>query len=337
MLFDAPKITGFLALIAGVAKAQYTLDTYYDANNFFNEFTFFAEDDPTHGFVQYVDQATAFSSGLARNNGTIYFGADHTEANPAAGRKSTRLTSNKAFTHGLIIGDIAHMPENVCGAWPAFWTFGPNWPTSGEIDIIEGVNDQDATSVTLHTSPGCTITNEGTDPTTDLEGTDCGAGNGNTGCGQRTNNPLNYGSGFNTANGGVYAMEWTSEHIAIWFFPRATIPADITAGNPDPSTWGSPAARFVGSPGCDMDSFFKEHNIIFNTTFCGDWAGQVWSDNPICSAKAATCEEFVGNNPQEFDEAYWVINSVAVYQQPGTSARRDFAPGPAFRPRAFTS
>jgi hypothetical protein len=31
------------------------------------------------------------------------------------------------------------------------WTLGPNWPSSGEIDIIEGVNSQKANSMALHT------------------------------------------------------------------------------------------------------------------------------------------------------------------------------------------
>ncbi len=47
----------------------------------------------------------------------------------------------------------------------------------------------------------------------------------------------------------------------------------------------------------------------------GDWAGQTWSQDPTCSAKAPTCQEYVQNNPQAFSEAYWKINALKVYSK----------------------
>ncbi|KAF4123501.1 glycoside hydrolase family 16 protein [Geosmithia morbida] len=324
MLFDAYKSAGIVAVLAGVASAtQYHLDQYYDANNFFDEFSFFSEQDPTNGYVNYVDADTAFDMGLAsQDNNKIHLGSDATEVNPSGGRKSVRLESKRSFTHGLFISDITHMPSSTCGSWPALWMFGPNWPSSGEIDIIEAVNNADKTAMTLHTSPGCNIVKEGTLSSTSMESGDCGAEGGGPGCAQQSYSTQGFGTGFNAIEGGVYAMEWTSDHISVWFFPRSSIPADISGpGSPDPSTWGNPTARFVGGQGCDLDQYFRENNIIINTTFCGDWAGEasVWNSNPTCSALAATCNDFVGNHPEEFDETYWNLNSIAVYSQGSNS------------------
>jgi hypothetical protein len=120
-------IVGLLAALPFQAQAQYTLDTHYDLNNFFNEFSFFTDSDPTHGHVNYVNQETANQFGLAgERDGAIHMAADSTEFSPQGGRKSVRLTSNKQFTHGLFIADINHMPGSTCGSWPAFWMFGPD-------------------------------------------------------------------------------------------------------------------------------------------------------------------------------------------------------------------
>jgi len=35
------------------------------------------------------------------------------------GRASVRLESKKKYTHGLFIADLFHMPNSVCGVWPA--------------------------------------------------------------------------------------------------------------------------------------------------------------------------------------------------------------------------
>ena len=259
-------LSASVACVAGITNSSYTIADNYNSTNFFNEFSFFTGQDPTGGFVDYQGGAPANQSGLAGySNGAIYLGVDHKTVNPAGGRNSVRVTSNKAYTKGLFIADIAHMPAGICGTWPAFWMFGPNWPNSGEIDIIEGVNMQTSNSITLHTSEGCSLDGTGSVASSVLASTDCTGGNG---CSFKTADPLNFGTGFNAAGGGVYAMDWTSSAIAVYFFPRTSIPADITAGTPNPSGWGMPLARFSGS-GCDIDSHFMNQNIVFDTTFCG--------------------------------------------------------------------
>jgi len=318
----------FVALlcVAGVADAAYAIADTFDHTNFFTEFNFFSSADPTHGDVAYASAASANETGMAGfSNNAVYLGVDHTTMNPSGGRASTRVTSDKSYTRGLFIADIAHMPGAECGVWPAFWTFGPNWPASGEIDIIEGVNAAKTDSITLHTSAGCTVQNTGAS----LSSTNCNAGNADGGCSASTTATNGFGAGFNAIGGGVYAMEWKSTAISVWFFPRNAIPSDITSGKPVPSGWTAASAVFTGS-GCDIDQHFMNHNIVFDTTFCGDWAGQasVWSGNAACSALASTCTAYVAANPQAFSTAYWMINSVKVYQDATLPAKRGMTSTP---------
>ena len=42
--------------------------------------------------------------------------------------------------------------------WPSFWTKGINWPAGGEIDVIEGVHDNEHNQVTWHTMANCSLT-----------------------------------------------------------------------------------------------------------------------------------------------------------------------------------
>ncbi|KAL9027783.1 MAG: hypothetical protein Q9196_003746 [Gyalolechia fulgens] len=255
-------------------------------------------DDLTHGYVNYVDQSTAQSSGLIdSNNGATILRVDSTNVASGRGRNSVRLTSKASYNHALIVLHLAHMPGNACGMWPAFWTTGPNWPSSGEIDIIEGVNMQSQNQVTMHTSEGCS-----------LAGSSCLA---QEGC--SLGDSGKFGDGFNPGNGGMYAMEWTSNGIFVWNFDRGQEPQDILGESPDPQGWGNPTASFQGGSSCDIDQHFKDHQIIFDTTFCGDWAGREWSQDKTCSAKASTCEEYVQNNPAAFAEAFWTINALKVY------------------------
>ena len=137
---------------------------------------------------------------------------------------------------------------------------GPDWPNSGEIDIIEGVNTQSANKMTMHTGDGCSLVGE-----------DCGADGGKQGCGTSSQDSSSYGDGFNQNKGGVYALEWTSDALNIWFFARGSEPNGVLGDSPDPSTWSQPSANFQGGSGCDIDTHFKDQNIVFDTTFCGKY------------------------------------------------------------------
>jgi hypothetical protein len=180
-----------------------------------------------------------------------------------------------------------------------------------------------------------------------LNPANCNANNAYDGCSVDDARSSSYGSGFNSGNGGVYVMQWTSSGIYTWFFPRSSIPNDITSGNPNPANWGSPAAKFTNAA-CNIDAHFTNHQIVINTSLCGDWgksrtllrgisihlprwlkhfvdtksfeanssstAGTVWNNGACAAQYGGSCNNFVANNPSAFSNAYWTINSLRVYQ-----------------------
>lgn len=281
-------------------------------------------------WYRYVNESVASQNGYVTSTSTtVKISVDTTNIwpNGGLGRPAVRLISDNTYTHGLFILDLVHMPWG-CGTWPAYWLLGPDWPYNGEIDIIEGVNTIDANSLTMHTSPGCTIAGSGQTATFDYA--DCSTADGN-GCGSSFNNtltPNNYGELLNSNGGGVYATEWTSDYVQTWFFPRGAIPQSITDGAPDVTTFGTPAVNAQGADGCTIDQHFNNMSIIINTDFCGSWAGEVYeSEYPNCPANNTdtrfsgdtslnSCVDFVGNNPASFVDAYWEIGSIKVYQMP---------------------
>ena len=323
-----------VSLLITYSSALYSLTEDYTGAAFFEGFDWFTEADPTRGHVRFVNKQEAnqtsmaglVSGGLA--NSAVYMGLDTINQAPE-GRPSVRVSSSKSFDHGLFIADIVHMPGGICGTWPAYWLLGPDWPRGGEIDIFEGVNDQKSNKMVLHTGPGVSIedidnsTFTGQVLTSDCD-VDAPNQDKNAGCGitDGEDDETSYGTGFNTNGGGIFATEVSCDHIKIWFFPRHTpVPIDITTGRnplPNEKTWGLPRATFRGN--FSVAENFRQMKIIFDTTFCGDWAGAVWADNPTCSALAPTCEQYVSENPEAFAEAYWAVNSLRVYESDGRSA-----------------
>lgn len=248
--------------------------------------------------------ATSTSAVLQVNN---------TEQNATTGRHSARVTSKKTYATGLFVFDILHTPYG-CATWPALWLTDPsNWPTNGEIDVIEAVNNgTTGNQVTLHTTKGCTMKDKRKETGTVLT-TNCWNGtDDNAGCGVKA--PADtYGPVLNAAGGGVYALELRSAGIRVWFFSRASVPADITnATSPDPSSWGTPLADFP-STDCNISDHFRNQSIVLDIDVCGSWAGStsVYSGQDSCPG---SCTTYAAQTPSAFDEAYWEIASFRTYQ-----------------------
>jgi hypothetical protein len=148
-------------ITSGSDKVIWIIQDTYNATNFFDSFSFFTGDDPTHGTVTYVDKATAFADNLSYiswDDKVIMKGDDTSTLQAGQNRASVRVSSNAIYNTGLFLLDINRAPWG-CGVWPAFWTLGNGtWPATGEIDIIEGVHDNEHNQVTWHTSAGCNLT-----------------------------------------------------------------------------------------------------------------------------------------------------------------------------------
>jgi len=289
---------------------SYNLVDLYQGQSFFDGWDFFTDADPTNGLVDYVSQSEATSAGLAyvQSDNTVVLAVDDTSTVPVGGnRKSVRISTQKTYTQGLFIADFYSMPHG-CSVWPAWWSVGPSWPSGGEIDVLEGVNNGQLNQMTLHTSDGCALDTAETF-TGDILGSTCASsGSNNDGCGIQDTNDNSYGHGFNMIAGGVYAHLWDDNGISIWHFPRGSIPSDITSQTPDPTTWGNPAA-FWSSASCNIGQHFYDHVLTIDTTLCGDWAGATYAS----SGCPSTCEEAVAD-PSNFKDAKWNIASIAVYQ-----------------------
>ncbi|KAG6127457.1 hypothetical protein E4U12_005858 [Claviceps purpurea] len=299
----------------------YALATSYAGEALLSGFNWFDAPDPSHGFVSYQSRPNAEARGLYsvdESTGVVRLGVDHTNVLPlSGGRPSIRLESKETYTYGLFVADFLHMPPSQCGLWPAFWSYGPNWPNDGEIDLIEGANDQHLNILSAHTSAGCTLSkNLESKALTPPRTANCDVGTLNVGCAYDApaKDTSSYGDGFNAAGGGVYAMEWDSEYIKIWHFARSQIPRDIKTKKPDPKTWGLPDAIF-GGDSCDVDKYFKDMSLVININFCGDWGNAVWGKTDGCGKYASTCSEFVAKNPSAFSNAHWDIRYIDAYEK----------------------
>ncbi|KAH8915411.1 glycoside hydrolase family 16 protein [Atractiella rhizophila] len=309
-MLTVPKSFNLTEFHHRLGNKEYSLIFEAKGDSFFDQWEADVEDDPTHGQVNYVDLDMASSLGLTSVNshGNVIMKVDST-SDLASGEKrnSVRIHSTPTFTQpSLIVIDAVHVPFG-CAVWPAFWSFGPDWPNNGEIDIIEGVHNQEYNQATLHTSAGCNQSGSGFTGT--VLQTECDVTvNSNAGCGIKDDTPNSYGESASKIGGGVWTALFDDSGVYYWHFPRGAIPADLSddCTDPKPSLWGPPVGRW-DSATCSP-SYFGPQNLIFDITLCGDWAGNTFTS----AGCGASCSDHVmtGSN---FANAYWEVGFVRVF------------------------
>lgn len=167
MLILSHLSLSFLALALSLPRTASSASTCYKrelsivGSDFYDQFNWEKEDDPTHGRVNYLSLEEAKAKNLTHGSSSLLppvldrltHGRSRTATEDkffmfpdsknvvksgSRGRDSNRISSKRAFDESVVIIDLEHMPYG-CATWPAFWTLsqkGP-WPTGGEIDIIE--------------------------------------------------------------------------------------------------------------------------------------------------------------------------------------------------------
>lgn len=110
-------------------------------------------------------------------------------------------------------------PTPQCSVWPAWWSQAPDWPSGGEIDTFEGVNQVTLAQMGLHTEPGCTQNSSTESSSTLVNSTDCSyLTNSNQGCIVTNPSTESYGAGFAKANGGLFVTEYAETGISSVMF-----------------------------------------------------------------------------------------------------------------------
>ncbi|KAF2995371.1 hypothetical protein E8E13_003559 [Curvularia kusanoi] len=319
---------GAATLFSAASATKYSQADAFPGSSFFDNFNFvtYAGNEPTNGFVKYVDRQTAEQKQYIRyEGGDAIFGVDYASSLNSAdggdvGRESVRLEGKKDYNKGLFVLDVKHMPG---GHMYSSLTMG-----KGEIDIIEGVNSNAGNTLVLHTDTQCKVDGKGQ---SGRQGNDdcaydsAGAG----GCGVADSTIKSYGTGFNNNGGGHYVTEWQAEGIKIWFIPRGQAPASLSTGEIDTVDLGQPTASFQG-PQCDIEKRFMDMRFIFTNTFCGDWAGNVYAQSgcPMYPGLSgmASCKKYVAEHPAVFKDAFWRVSSFKTYNKRAIVSSSSVAP-----------
>ncbi len=238
---------------------------------------------------------------LSSRNGSIYIGVNYKDQLPtdsSVGRQSVNLWSYVHLSEGLYIIDILHAPTAACGLW-----------SSLRLELVDPVSSFEAFLINPNE-----INWLG-----DLASTKCFQSKNDTIPVRAEDDNGPFASAINNEGGALYAFEWRADMVNIWIWMGDKAPSELKNGTiVDPTTWGPPQAQYLGECQVNLDRK-HELNIRILSTFCPPWAPDEYYKSD-CFRTAPICHQYVANNPSAFQDAYWLINHINVYEQPGEIA-----------------
>ncbi|KAL4403083.1 O-glycosyl hydrolase [Malassezia pachydermatis] len=322
-----PLSLSVLTALSSVQAVNWQISDKIQGQDYYEKFNFISGTDAnmTQGLVVYQGIDSAKNLNLTSVDGNKFTMRVDTTKEQHEGRPSIRIESKTSYNDSVIIMQASHVPTG-CAVWPAFWTVTNNqplWPKGGEIDILENVNDQFPYNLgSVHLNTSCSIQNPQQTGTTVF--TQCNAlANQQSGCRVAMNgtNPSWSYADLNQKGGVTVAMERDfsdgGKGIRMWLWAKGEEPSDVKSPGKDvnPDQWGVPNADF-GLTQCSDQ--FNNHNIIFDITLCGSWAGNAYTET-TCPSQFKSCSYQVGFLGDSFKDAYWVVDGLYVYTPNGVA------------------
>ncbi|KZT51853.1 glycoside hydrolase family 16 protein [Calocera cornea HHB12733] len=332
----ALSCAAYAALLPLVRAAGFNLLNNWQGSTFFDDnWDYYGSwDNLTLGDVNFVTRDVAFAQPqltYVNGAGNAIIRVDNVSTVPQPYKRNTvRISTVDTYGLGsLWVMDALHLPYG-CSVWPAFWSQATKWPEGGEIDTLEQINMAASNQYALHTVDGCmastTAPMQGalTDP-------DCGTEEPykTQGCTVEEPNHASYGAAFAAGGGGVYATLLADTGVFIWFFPRGSIPSDLSVSNPNispnPDNWGTPSASYPSTT-CPTSTYFEPQHVIIDITLCGAWGGIPGTLNATCPGVPADAPSnycyttYVAGDGSNYGTAYFEIQYVRIWSNVTTAS-----------------
>ncbi|NNE29027.1 MAG: hypothetical protein HKN16_05300, partial [Saprospiraceae bacterium] len=181
----------------------------------------------------------------------------------------------------------------------------PDWPNSGEIDIIENINGDNHIHNTIHTCPQM-CDSEWNNDGLRVNCANAKPGDVNPGCS---------GSLYDIdAVEGTFACIWEKASVKFYYWGTDEVVREAggpMSSQPEPKSWEKKYLKnsvqlFETNEECgplhnpwqcrnceeSTSCTFRNMKMIFNTTLCGSWAGNTFDDTPEAFEN---CQQFIRN------------------------------------------